>query len=234
MNFFEKALETAARISLPIPLVAFAIVFTAFAYWAALRSRKQTAASLLLRVLIAVVVLGLAPIGASTYLQSRGMYRVDVVVRGTDGRPVKEAQVTASIGAQIKKGDSYWEIDIPTQNRPADRRVRIFAAEGARAGDATVSLEDSLNIQTTIDLVPLPYALIRGFVKDAHGKGVSDAHVSVSGYKDGTTTDQWGNFELPAHAVEGQMITLRAEKDGWSAQISVPAGAQAELTLKKN
>jgi len=233
LKFFEKAVEIASHLTLPVPVVAFAIVFSAFAYWMALRSKKRGVASLLLTVLICIILLGLAPLAASTYLESSGVYHIMLVVRGTDQRPVNEAQVTASIGATIKKGESYWEIDVPPQTRPPDHHIQVFASQGTRAGETTVVLENSFSLQAMIDLKSLPFSSIRGVVKDEHGAGVPDVHVSIPGYKDGTTTDQWGNFELPAHAAEGQMITLRAEKAGLNAQTTVPAGTEAELTLKQ-
>ena len=232
MNF-EKALEIASRLTLPIPVVAFAIVFAAFAYAVALRAKKRSAASLLLAVLIAFVVLGLAPLAASTYLESRGVYRIQVVVRGIDNRPIRDAEITASVGAPIKKGEGYWEIEVPYQTRPTDHHIKIFASNGVGEGESVVSLENGYYIQTTIKLAPLPSASIRGIVKDDRGKGVPNAHVSIPGYTDGTTTDQWGNFELLAHAGEGQMITVRAQTDDLAGEITVPAGAEAEITLKK-
>jgi hypothetical protein len=181
-----------------------------------------------------VAILGLAPLVASTYLQSMGVYRIELVVRDTNGQPVKDAEVSTSVGSQIQKGSGYWEIDISPQTRPPDSRVQVFASLGAKSGVSTVSLGHSFYIPVTIDLAAPQSALIRGIVKDSHGKGVQSAHVSVAGYKDGTNTDEWGNFELPAHAAEGQMVTLRATKSVWTAEATVPVGATAELTLGKS
>lgn len=141
--------------------------------------------------------------------------------------------LTTSIGSEIKKGDGYWEIVIPTQLRPLDHRVQIFASAGEQSGDSIVMLEDSVYIQATIDLAPRPSPSIRGIVKDMHGMGVLGAHVVVPGYTDGVTTDRSGGFEIPSHSVEGQMVTVRAEKDGWAAQETLPVGATADLTLEK-
>jgi hypothetical protein len=43
-----------------------------------------------------------------------------------------------------------------------------------------------------------------------------------------------GNFVLPAHAADGQIVHLRAQKDSLTADESVPAGSEpVELVLKR-
>jgi len=83
-----KALEIARRMTLPIPVVAFSLVFAAFAFWLALRSRKRGISWMFLAASIAIVVLGLAPSAASTYLGARAVYPVSIEVLGPDKQPV--------------------------------------------------------------------------------------------------------------------------------------------------
>ncbi len=65
------------------------------------------------------------------------------------------------------------------------------------------------------------------------GRSVPGVHVSIAGYQEMATTNEMGNFELPAHAAEGQMVKVHAEKGNLAADLSAPAGATAELVLRK-
>jgi len=227
----EKALELASHITHPVTVAAFALVFAAFALGAALKAKKPRLAVILA---IAIVVLGLAPLAASTFLQSRGIYRVRVVVLGLDGQPVHDAEVT-TMGGEIKKADGSWELEVPPQTRPADGKVLLFASvkDAFLAGSSTLALSDDYYPRATIQLALLPAVMFRGIVKDELGKSVAGAHVSISGYQDIATTNEMGNFELPAHAAEGQMVSVHAEKGDLVTDLTVPAGATAELVLRK-
>jgi hypothetical protein len=70
-------------------------------------------------------------------------------------------------------------------------------------------------------------------VVDERGKSVSGAHVAVTGYSEIATTDAMGNFSLPSHHAEGQLMSVRAEEGGRVADISVIAGKDAQLVLRK-
>ena len=60
-----KALEIASRMTLPIPVVSFALVFAAFVFRLALRSKTRGTSKMFLAVSLVIVVLGLAPLAAS-------------------------------------------------------------------------------------------------------------------------------------------------------------------------
>jgi len=139
-----KALEIASRMTLPIPVVAFALVFAAFVFWLALRSKKRGIFWMFLAVSIVIVVLGLAPLAASTYLRARAVYRVSIEVLGPDKQPVTNAEVKSLPAGQLKKADGTWELDIPPQIRPADRTVALSASvENAfMAGSTTIVLAE--------------------------------------------------------------------------------------------
>jgi hypothetical protein len=227
----EEALKLASHITHPVTVAAFALVFAAFALGMALKAKRPRLAVILA---IAIVVLGLAPLAASTFLQSRGVYRVRVIVLGLDKQPAHDAEVT-SMGGEIKKADGSWELEVPPQTRPADGKLALFASvkNAFLAGNSTLVLADDYYPTATIQLAPLPEVIFRGIVKDALGKSVAGAHVSISGYQDIATTNEMGNFELPAHAGEGQMVSVHAEKGNLVEDLSVPAGATAELVLRK-
>lgn len=229
----EKALEIASHITHPVTTAAFALVFAASALALALRAKKPRLAWILAAGLIA---LGLAPLAASTFLQSRGVYRVRVVVLGPDQSLVEDAHVSSSSGGEPKKVESGWEFDIPPQTRPADGKVVLFASvkNAFLTGRSTLVLAQDYYPTTTIQLTADTSALLRGVVVDEHRKSVAGATVSIIGYTDVATTDNMGNFVLPAHAAERQIVQVRAQKGQLVGSMSVPAGhLPVEIVVKR-
>ena len=76
-------------------------------------------------------------------------------------------------------------------------------------------------------------AVVRGDVLDEHGRLVAGARVSIPGYPDVAVTNEEGNFVLPAHAADGQIVQVRAQKDNLVGTLSVPAGKAVELVVKR-
>lgn len=229
---WEKALELASRITHPYSVAAFALVFATMALLLAIRAKKQRIAWLLAAALL---VLGISPLVASTYLASRGIYRIRVVVLGTDRQPVNQAELSSSVGGELKQARGNWELDLPPQARPSSGQITLYAAvkDAYLAGDSSLALKEDYFPTVTIQLLPLPPVTIRGTVVDENGKSVAGARVAVSGYSDIATTDEMGNFSLPAHHADAQLISLRAEKGDLAATISVIAGKDAEIVLRK-
>lgn len=230
---WEKALEIASHITHPAAVAVFGAVLAAYLFSIAIKKRQSRITWLLAAV---VLILGLAPLLSSTYLQSRGLYRVRVVVLGTDRLPDNDAHVISSNGGEPKKVEAGWEFDIPPQSRPADGKLKLFASEknAFLAGSSTFVLDKDYFPTVEIQLDRDTTAIIRGDVIDAHRRSVAGARVSVPGYPDVATTDEMGNFVLPAHAAEGQIVRLRAEKGQLTADVSAPAGdAPVELILKR-
>lgn len=229
----EQALKIASHITHPVTIAAFALVFATSTFALALRAKKPRIAWALAA---GIIVLGLAPLAASTFLQSRGVYRVRVVVVGPDRTPVDDAHVTSSNGGEPKKVEGGWEFDIPPQSRPADGKLTLIASvkNAFLAGRSTLVLDKDYFPTTEIQLDRDTSATVRGIVIDEHRRSVAGAHVSIPGYPDIAVTDEMGNFLLPAHAADGQIVHLRAQKDQLTADVSVPAGNEpAELMLKR-
>jgi hypothetical protein len=227
-----KALEIVSHVTHPVAVAAVALVLAAFAFSITIKKRQSRVAWFLVAV---ILLLGLAPLFSSTYLQSRGLYRVRVTVLGTDKQPVDDARVTSSNGGEPKKVEGGWEFDIPPQTRPADGKVTLSASVRSAflAGRSTLILEKDYFPTTEIQLARDTSAMVRGVVIDGHRRSVAGAHVSIPGFPDIGVTDEMGNFLLPAHAADGQMVHLRAQKDRLTADVSVPAGnAPAELVMK--
>ena len=228
----EQALKIASHITHPVTVAAFASVL-ATVLGLALRAKRSRIAWVLAA---GIIILGLAPLVASTFLQSRGVYRVRVIVLGLDKSPADDAHVISSNGGEPKKIEGGWEFDIPPQSRPADGRLKLFASMKSAflAGNSTLVLDKDYFPTVEVQLNRDTSATVRGNAKDEQGRSVAGAHVSIPGYPDVAVTDQMGNFVLPAHAADGQMVRLRAQKDQLTADVSAPAGdAPVELILKQ-
>jgi hypothetical protein len=228
---WEKALEMASRITHPYSVAAFALVFAAIALLLALKAKKPRIAWLLAAALL---VLGISPLIASTFLASRGIYHIRVVVLGTDGQPVNQADLSSSAGGELKQASGNWEFDLPPQAKPSSGQITFYAAvkDAYLAGHSLLELKEDYFPTVTIQLLPLPPVMIRGAVVDEHGKSVPGAHVAVSGYPEIATADEMGNFSLPAHHAEGQLVSVRAEKGARVAELSVIAGKDVQLVLR--
>lgn len=230
---WEKGLEIASRITHPVAVAAFAAVLAAYLFSIAIKKRQSRIVWFLVA---AILLLGLAPLLSSTYLQSRGLYRVRVFVLGTDKQPVDDAHVTSSNGGEPKKVEGGWEFDIPPQSRPADGKVKLYASVKSAflAGSSTLVLGQDYLPNLEIQLDRDTSATVRGVVIDEHRRSVAGAQVSIPGYPDIAETDKMGNFLLPAHAADGQIVHLRAQKGQLTADMSVPAGnGPVELVVKR-
>jgi hypothetical protein len=229
---WEKALESASHITHPGTVAVFAAVLAAYLFSIAIKKRNSRITWFLAA---AILVLGLAPLLSSTYLQSRGVYIVRVFILGTNKQPVDDASVTSSTGGEPKKIQGGWEFDIPPQSRPADGKVKFFASvkNAFLAGNSTLVLDKDYFPAVEIQLEQDTSAMVRGDVIDDHGRSVVGARVSIPGYPDVAVTDGMGNFVLPAHAADGQIVQVRAQKDRLVGTLSVPAGKSVELVVKR-
>lgn len=229
---WEKALELASRITHPYSVAAFALVFAAMALLLALKAKKPRIAWLLAAALL---VLGISPLVASTFLASRGVYHIRVVVMGTDGQPVKQADVSSSAGGEMKQASGNWEFDLAPQAKPSSGQITFYASvkDAYLAGSSSLALKEDYFPTVTIPLQLLPPVNLRGNVVDERGKSVSGAHVAVTGYSEIATTDAMGNFSLPSHHADGQLVSVRAEEGGRVADIVVVAGKDAQLVLRR-
>jgi len=226
-----KALELASHITNSVTAAVFIATIAAFLAWVAIKKGRSHIKWLLV---VVVLILGLAPLVSSTYLRSRGLYIVRVFVLGVDKQPVDDALVTSSNGGEAKKIQGGWEFDIPPQSRPADSKLKLFASEknAFLAGNSTVVLDKDYFPAVEIQLERNTSSVVRGVVIDEHRRSVVGAHVSIPGYPDVAVTDEMGNFVLPAHAADGQIVQVRAQKDQLVGTLSVPAGKPVELVLR--
>jgi len=228
----EQALKIASHIGHPVTVAAFALVIAASVFALVLRAKRPLMAWI---VAAGIIVLGVAPFAASVFLQSRGVYHIQVVVVGPDQSPVEIAQVKSSNGGELKMVEGGWELDIPPQTRPVDGKVTLFASvkDEFQKGRSTLVLAQDYYPTATIQLVAETSAMVRGVVVDEGLRAVAGATVSITGYSDVAVTDRKGNFVLPVHAGKGQMVEVRAQKDQLTGRLSAPAGKVVEVIISR-
>ncbi len=232
-----KLFETAAGISNQWALAAFAIA--AILYLVLKRRGKVPAIAW--ACIVAIMVIGLAPILASFYLersrlvdQASAIYRVRVTVLDPQQMPVDEARVWSSMGGEAKKVAGGWQFDIPAATRPAGGKLTVYAsvASAFLAGRSDLLLADDHNPTTTVQLARDTSATIRGIVVDGSGKALAGARVSVTGYEsEAVLTPAGGNFVLLAHASDGQQVLVSAEKEGYAPLTQWHPAGDEPLTL---
>jgi hypothetical protein len=226
----EQALRIASHIPHHGLMAALALILAAIAFALAHRTKRPLPAWILAA---GIIVLGLAPFAASTFLQSRGVYHVQVVVLEPDQSPVDIAQVKSSNGGEVKMVEGGWELDISPQTRPADGRVTLLASvkDEFLKGSSTLVLAQDYYPNATIQMVADTSAIVRGVVVDEHLGAVAGATVSIAHYPDVAVTDKMGNFVIPAHAGKGQMVEVRAQKDQLTGRLAAPAGKVVEVII---
>jgi hypothetical protein len=223
---WEHALRIASQIHDPVSVAAFVSVLAIIAFLTALRAKRPINKWILGILAVGIFILALAPLAASAFLKSRGIYRIRVVVLGLDKSPVEDARVSSSSGGEPKRVEGGWEFDIPLQTLPADGKEVLMASvkNAFLTGSSAVVLGEDYYPTTTIQLTSDTSATIRGVVVDEQGRSVPGATVSIPGYAERAQTDNMGNFVLPAHAADGQMVQVRAQKGRLGGDISGPAG----------
>ena len=180
-----------------------------------------------------IIVLGVAPLATSTFLQSRGVYHVQLVVLRPDQSLADIAQVKSSNGGELKMAEAGWQLDIPAQSRPGEGKLTLSASvkDEFLKGSSMLVLTEDYYPTATIQLVAETSAMVRGVVVDENLGAIAGATVSIAGYSDVAVTDQKGNFVLPAHAGKGQMVEVQAQKGQLTGHLSAPAGKTVEVII---
>lgn len=226
----EHFLGIAARISTPWSLAAFAIA----AVLLVLRTRSKVQNMVRTAAIVAVVMLGLVPIVAPLYLQSRTVYRVRVIVLDLNHSPVNDAQVTCSLGGEPKRIEGGWEFDIPDATRASNGKLTIYAAvkNAFLTGQAETILASDSSPTVTLQLSKDTSATIRGIVLTSTGHPVRGAHVGVVGYEsEAVETQEGGNFSLPAHAANRQQVQLYANRVGFASATMWSQAGDVPVTI---
>lgn len=233
----DTALKLASQIKDPGTVAVFALTLCAFMFVYILHVKtSRTIRVTLLCLVLAIFLLGVFPLIAQVYVQSRNVYHVRIIVLGLDGVPVEDSLVTSSNGGEAKKVQGGWEFDIPPQSKPANGELTLYASQKSAflTGTATIMLDKHYFPTIEIQLHRNTSARVSGVVLDERGRSVASARVSLVGFPETTTTNEMGNFELPAHAAEGQSVELRAEKGDLTCTLLVVAGTPVKLVLRRH
>lgn len=165
------------------------------------------------------------------------IYRVRVIVRDSEQRLVDDAVIQSSLGGEIKQVAGGWEIDIPAANKPASGVLKISASKASAflKGKTSLRLNKDPNPTAEIQLQSNPSARAKGRVIDSSSQAVAGALVYVLGFeRERVQTGPNGEFDLPAHAADGQTVRLHVEKAGYSSEEPYQmAGRRVTVILRK-
>jgi hypothetical protein len=225
-------LKIAGHIGHPVMVAAFALVMAASVFALLFRAKRRLLAGI---AAVGIIIVGVTPFVATAFLQSRGVYHIQVLVVRPDDSVVDIAQVKSSNRGELKMVAGGWELDIAPKARPADAKVTLFASvkDEFLSGRSTLALAQDYYPTTTIQLVAETSAMLRGVVVDEDLIAVGGATVSIDGYSDVAVTDQKGDFVLPAHAGKGQTVEVRARKDQLTGHLLARAGKVAEVIISR-
>jgi len=226
----EQFLKLANHIPHPEQIAIFAVLFAGVLIAVSVRARHPIAGSIAAALLL---VFGLAPLYVCHVLRLRGVYHVQVELQRPDGSPVYYAQLKSSIPGEMRIFEGGWRLDVTPQNRSLDGRITFSAAakDEFLKGNSTLTLGGDYYPTVAIPLEADTSAKIRGVVVDHNMVAVAGATVSIDGYPEVAVTDKKGSFILAAHAGNGQMVELRAQKDGAWGHLNAPAGKAVEVIL---
>jgi hypothetical protein len=228
----EQVLRIAGHIPHPGAVAIVALVLAAIAVFIELRAKRVIIAAILA---VLILVLGFTPLVSSRILRSQGVYHIQVYLVRPDRTPIYFAELKCSNPAALNISQGGWRLDIPRQIRPADGAITFTAAvkDEFLNGSSTFTIPvDDYYPTFTMQLIADTSAKIRGVVVDTNMTAVEGASVSIDGYPDVALTDKKGKFMLPAHAGNGQMVEVRAQKDGAYGRVTAPAGKSTEIILE--
>ncbi len=189
-----------------------------------------------LTFIIAAAGLSLSIYGKKSQLDSNviHVYKLRVTVVDHQEMPIEDAKVWSSSGGEPKKVAGGQQFDIPSVSLPRDGQVSIYATmENAfLRGDSTLQLGEDPNPTLTIHLKKPLTVVVRGIVIDESQRGIAGVRIYIVGYeRDAFTTLAVGNFELPAHAAEGEQVLLHFEKEGFAAENRWISAGSKPITL---
>lgn len=153
----------------------------------------------------------------------------EVAIRGALG--ASPSSIFAHFDGERDAGNSGW-------SKPQDGKLTIYASVESAflTGKSEVHLREDRDPSVSIGLQAETSANLKGMIVDGSGNGVAGARVEVAGYEnEAIITGAGGSFSLPAHAGNGQMVRLHAQKNGYvAANEYFPAGdSPATIVMTK-
>lgn len=235
-DFFQKALEIAARIVDPTSAAVFCAVVACIAFWLAFKQKdKKIIRTVEIILGVGIIFLGALPHLSKIYLNTHGVYEIRIVVLGLNKAPVDNSTVVCAPGGEKKSIDGGWECDLPPRNRPSDRVFTAYASEKSAFlfGTGRLQLSDDYNPQLTIQLQSDTSATVQGEVLGKQNRVLAGAWVSVVGQEsERVQTGPAGGFVLHTHAAQGQMIQMHAEADGYRSYEGLQQAGDTSISIR--
>ena len=187
----------------------------------------------IIAIALVVIIAALSAGGWWVLHNNPSVYRVHVSVLDPQGRAVKDAEVSSSVGGQILHSGEGYQIEIPASSRPADGAVVIRAAAPSAfwKGETEVRLSNSASLTAVVAMKSDKSAQVRGMVVDSSQRAMAGVRVSVVGQTESVMTNEAGAFTLPAHAADGQQVQIRAEKSGMAPVTQWHPAGDAPATI---
>jgi hypothetical protein len=228
----QKALEFASHITNPVTASTFAATLIAVALWMVVKSGKRPIVWLLAPL---TALLGVAPLGAHLFLAAEGVYRISITVLGTNGQPAKDAELKTLPATELHRTESGFEVVLPPQLRPSDKVLALFASipSAYLAKSQTVALGSDYFPEATVQLEGLPSVTLHGEVLNEHQRGVEGAIVVLPECGDTVQSGKEGLFTVKSCKAKGQLLSIRASKDGLQDSQTVPADDGIQLVLRR-
>ena len=226
MDFFRVF----SRFPNPPVFAASCIALAAVILGLLLRANRRWIASVLAA---AVLLIGLSPIAAVRFIKARAIYKVHVEVLRPDQSLTDIALLKSSQRGELRMVPGGWELEVPAKERPADGKITFSASvkDEFLVGQSSLTLADNFYPTATVRLSAITAATLRGVVVDDEMRAVEGARVSVEGNPQSVLTDSRGNFVIPAHAGNGQIIEVSAKKGQTSGRLSAKAGKTVEIIV---
>jgi hypothetical protein len=170
-------------------------------------------------MLLAVILYGVAISRASTH----DVFRVRVLVFGTDSRPTDVKSLRCSLGGEPTRTDAGWLFIIPSDTVPLDGKISFYAAsnDDLTSGDQTITLGGDHNPPPLNISLTKKASRISGIVEESGSdrKGITGAMIQpVSPAADPFTTKIGGVFDFATRAAKGEQVLLHVEANGYKAQ----------------
>ena len=209
--FWTELLRFAGNVTTLIGLAAIGLIVLAIAIWRLIG--KRDGAKTLLIVGSAIIVL----VFVVGFFSQHPVYEVRAFVLDPQHLPVNNATVTSSLGGEAKQISGGWQFDIPVDTVPSDHKLTVYAMLNASflKGQSEVTLGSDFHPNVTIKLTH-DETTIRGIITDDAGRALEGVTASIVGFgSEMIRTKADGSFQLAAHAADGQVVRLHAEKPGF-------------------
>jgi hypothetical protein len=215
---WPKIIEAASKS--PLGIIALAmLLLSGLAYSFFKRAKQSVRASIFIAMLLALVLYGAAISRASP----DDLYRVRVLVFGSDSRPADVRLVRCSLGGEPTRTEAGWLFLIPRGTVPLNGDITFYATsdDNLSSGEQSISLADEHNPPPVKISLTKKGSRISGIVEESglDRKGLQGAIVQpVAPAADSFTTKSGGLFDFSTTAAAGEQVLLHVEAKGYKAQ----------------